>query len=185
MEEYRYEGKAANVVALNKEVESTLGFPAGVTAVEDSDVVFQFETALTAQQEAILDSTVEAHDPSDIKHQKPDRIRAIDQRTTQLIDKGFEFPPGSGVRYSLSVESQSKLLGMDSLRDDPLFTYPVVYNSIDDLGEIAIPDSATIHSFFLMAVGTYRAHLDSGTALKAQIRAATTQEELDAVVDDR
>lgn len=185
MEEYRYEGKTANVVALCREVEAALGFPAGVTTLDGSDVVFQFEAELTAQQKTILDTTVEAHDPADVKHQKPARIKEIDQRTDQLIGQGFEFPPGSGVRFSLSMESQSKLLGMDSLRDDPLFAYPVVYNSIDDMDEFSIPDSATIHSFFLMAVGTYRTHLDSGTALKTQIRAATTQEELDAVVDDR
>jgi len=185
MQEYRYEDTPVNVVGIAKESIAALGFPAGLVTMDGNDTVFQFESDLTAQQQAILDSVVASHDSTDIKHQKPERIRKIDQRTNQLIDQGFEFPPSSGVRFSLSMESQSKLLGMDSLRDDPLFQYPVVYNSVDDLDELSIPDSATIHSFFLIAVGTYRAHLDSGTALKAQIRAATTQAELDAVVDDR
>lgn len=185
MQEYRYENTAADAVALAKEVKAALGFSASLLGMDGEDLVCQFESELTAQQIAILESTVEAHDPTDVKHQKPERIQAIDRRTDQLIGLGFEFPPGSGVRFSLSMESQSKLLGMDALRSDPLFTYPVVYNSIDDLEEFSIPDSATIHSFFLVAVGTYRAHLDSGTALKTQIRAATTQAELDAVVDNR
>jgi hypothetical protein len=38
---------------------------------------------------------------------------------------------------------------------------------------------------YLTALSTKKAHLDSGTALKNQVRAATTHNEIDAVIDNR
>jgi len=113
------------------------------------------------------------------------RFAEIDARTDELIELGFEYPPESGQHFSLSSPAQMKLLAADAQRDDPLFTYPVTWNSLSDTGSISLPDSATLHGFVLTAVGTVRAILDSGTTIKDAVRAASTKVALDAVVDPR
>lgn len=113
------------------------------------------------------------------------KIAEIDARTEELIAQGFEFPPASGQRFSLSTNAQRTLLAADVMRDDPSFTYPVNWNTLDDTGVLTVADSATLHNFVLTAVGTVRSILDAGTALKDAVRAATSRAEIDAVVDNR
>ena len=111
--------------------------------------------------------------------------REIDERTTELIEQGFQYPPSTGLIFSLSQVAQKNLLGLQSAADNPAFAYPVEWNSIDDEGVYSIPDATTAHNFYLTALGTIRAWKDSGTALKDQVRAATTPAEVAAVVDNR
>jgi hypothetical protein len=113
------------------------------------------------------------------------RCRLVDERTTELITQGFEFPPESGNVFSLSAEAQSNLLGLKTMASDPGFTYPVEYNLLDDSGTYSIPDEATALAFYATAVATKRARLDSGTAIKNQIRAAVSETEVLAVEDNR
>ena len=116
---------------------------------------------------------------------KKRKFEAVDRRTGELIAQGFEFPAASGQFFSLSSEAQRNIEGLDHSRDFPELAYPVSWNTLDDLGMLSIADSATAHSFFLAALSTYRGHLDSGTALKDQVRAATTIAAVDAVTDGR
>jgi hypothetical protein len=116
---------------------------------------------------------------------KGEKIKGIDEHTGALISKGFEFPPASGIMFSLSNSAQRTLLAADAQRNDPSFTYPVVWNSKDDLSDISLADTAALHNFVLTAVGTTRYWLDSGTGLKSQVRAATTVAQVEAIVDNR
>jgi hypothetical protein len=143
-----------------------------------------FADAPSPADEAAVDAVVAAHN-SPLDQAKKAKIAAIDARTRQLIDAGFEFPPGSGVVFSLSLNSQLTLLGLGTAKDDPAFTYPVDWNSKNDKAKQTIPDAATAGQFFLTALGTVRAHLDAGTALKDAVRAAATVGAVDAVVDPR
>ncbi len=138
---------------------------------------------LDAGQEATLAALAASYDG--IIPLQETKNGEIDQRTSDLIAEGFQFPPTTGLVFSLSAEAQTNLLGLESARLDPAFTYPVNWNSIDDEAVYAIPDADTAHSFYLTALGTIRAWKDSGTALKDQVRAATTPAEVAAVVDNR
>jgi len=116
---------------------------------------------------------------------KRERVRVVDTRTNEIIDAGFEFPPASGVLFSLSMQAQSKLNGAFIARDEPEFVYPLEWNNIDDTTTVAIADASTLRLFYLQAVGTVKAVLESGTDLKKAINVATTIEEVEAVVDPR
>jgi high-affinity nickel permease len=129
--------------------------------------------------DALLAAVIAAHG---LALAKSDKTVAIDDKTRELIQQGFTF---AGLVFSLSTSSQSTLLGLDALRNDPLLVYPINYNTLDDLDVYAIPDAATMHAFFLTAVGTVRAWLDSGTALKNLVRAAATVAAVNAIVDPR
>ena len=129
--------------------------------------------------DAILDGVIAAHGLSGTKGVK---IDAIDARTRELVAEGFQF---SGQTFSLSASAQSTLLGLNAVRDDPALTYPIIYNNLDDTGVLSITDSTMMRNFFLTALGTCRAKIDSGTSLKEQVHAATTVAQVNAIVDNR
>lgn len=141
------------------------------------------DVPLDAGQEAVLDTL--AADYNGIVALQEAKNYTIDQNTTTLIEQGFQFPAETGLIFSLSATAQTNLLGLNSAAADPAFVYPVEWNSIDDEGVYSIPDEATANAFYLTALGTIRAWKDSGTALKDQVRAATTPAEVAAVQDNR
>jgi hypothetical protein len=110
------------------------------------------------------------------------KFDAIDARTDELIGQGFTW---SGAQFSNSLFGQSKVDGAYAAKDLPEFTYPVVWNSMDNMTTVSIPDAATMQQFFLAALGTIRAHLDSATPFKDQVREASTVQAVEAVVDTR
>lgn len=109
----------------------------------------------------------------------------IDARTRELIAQGFEYPTASGNMFSLSTESQLKMVGAYSFRDDASMVYPQRWNTRENTAAVTLADAAALRDFYLVGIGTVRAHLDSGTTLKDAARAAQTLAELDAVVDER
>jgi len=143
-----------------------------------------FADALTAGEIDTLDGTVAAHKAafSALPQAKAEKISAIDSRTADLIGLGFTF---GGKQFSLSMAAQSKIMGSHQIRDDVNFTYPVEWNTIDDADKLSIADSATLHGFYLTALGTMRTRLDSGTVLKQQVRDAVDLAGVAAVVDNR
>jgi len=79
--------------------------------------------------------------------------------------------------------SQLTLLGSFNAR--AALVYPVRWNTIDDADVHDLQNATDIEDMYAAAVSAVRAALDSGTALKDQVRAATTRAALDAVVDGR
>ena len=140
-----------------------------------------FSDALSANDNTTLDNVVATHTPK-LKAAKTNKFDQIDSKTNSLINNGFTF---ASKTFSLSLAGQSTLLGLDLLRNDIALTYPIYYNSIDYNDVLEITDSITVHNMVLTAVGTYRAHKDSGTALKDQVRAATTVAGVEGIVDNR
>lgn len=110
------------------------------------------------------------------------RIVEVDARTDQLVAAGFTY---ASKQFSLTLTSQMKMVGAHAAKDDPAMVYPIVWNTLTDDDTYSIADAADLHAFYLTAVGTLRAHLDSGTDLKNSIRAATTQVALNGIVDNR
>lgn len=144
------------------------------------------EIQLTPEQEANLNQIVSDHKAvGSLAIAKRHRFSEIDRRTRELICDGFEYPQGSGQRFSLSACGQARLMGLNQVRNDPNVIYPVHWNTKNDLALISLEDADQILAFYLAAVGTYRAHVDSGTSLKSLVRAATTIAEIEAVEDNR
>jgi len=110
------------------------------------------------------------------------RIVEIDKKTDLIISNGFTY---SSKQFSLSIQAQSKMTAAYQLKDNPALVYPIEWNTIDDSDSYSIIDSSDLNSFYLTAIGTIRAILDSGTNLKKQIREATTVSEVNAIVDNR
>jgi len=145
-----------------------------------------FSSTPSAPDIAAIDSAVAAHTPkTELQKAKCVKVKAIDARTMELIYTGFEYPPSSGQMFSLSQEGQSRLNGINQVRDHASVIYPVRWNFLDDSGAIDLVDAEVILNFYLTAIGTYRTYVDSGTSLKDSVRAASTIAEVNAIVDNR
>lgn len=120
--------------------------------------------------------------PTTLAGLKARKFTAIDSKTDYLISLGFSY---SSKQFSLSAEAQSRLNGVFQLRDDPSMVYPVTWNTKDDNDYVELADSAAVRDFYLAAVAAYRGPIDSGTALKEQVRVASTVAEVNAIYDPR
>lgn len=141
---------------------------------------------LDGAQAVTLYDVVQAHKvgaPARVLEQaRAEKLFAIDQRTKELIASGFSY---GGKRFSLSQQKQMNIVGSYTARLLPQYTYPVRWNTIDDLDFHDVVDAAEIEVFFLTAMGNLRVYVGGDTTLKDAARAATTLAELDAVVDSR
>lgn len=109
---------------------------------------------------------------------------AIDENTRAVIGKGFQH---AGKVFSLSREAQIYFSNMYVARDilTVMRAFPLTVNTRDDLDTHDVADAVEATVMYTTAVGTVKAALGSGTDLKQLVRAATTQAELDAIVDAR
>lgn len=176
-----------DVKTLAKEVQTAFPAKSFAARAEGTVVTIAFVDDLSAPEIVSLDAVVAGHEGSShtVDKAKQHKIGEIDTKTSELIGLGFEFPPASGIMFSLSANGQKTIMAMELAKDDPSFGYPIKYNSKKDDAVASIGDAVTAHDFFLIALGTVRAHLDSGTALKDAVRAAATVAEVEAIVDPR
>lgn len=112
---------------------------------------------------------------------KAKRFAEVDARTDEIVAGGFTYLDGN--RYSLSNEAQSRFLAMLVAKD--FLTYPILYNSIDDLRELSLANGDEVLNFVFTAMGAMRSYLDSGTTIKDALRNATTEDEINTIVDPR
>ena len=110
------------------------------------------------------------------------RFKEIDATTFERISLGFSY---NNLVFSLSQNAQINILGMDEVRNDPAMSYPIEYSTIDDLGHYSVVDATDLHTMYLTALGTKKAWVDSGTTLKDAVRAATTDSEVQSIIDNR
>ena len=110
------------------------------------------------------------------------RFGQIDARTNEIFATGFEFP-GSGIRLSLSLGAQSRMIGLMMVRDQA--TYPIRWNALDDASFVDLLGPNDVIALFGSGAAALRSYVDGGTAIKNEIRAATTVAAVMAVVDPR
>lgn len=111
------------------------------------------------------------------------KYKAIDDKTGELVLAGFEYPASSGNMFSLSQNAQINISALNQSRDD--IAYPIIYNTLDDINSYNVVDATDMHNMYLTALATKKTSIDSGSALKSQVRAAVDRVEVDAVIDNR
>ena len=156
------------------------GLPKVLSLTTGGEVMFA--SSLSGADESALYAVMDAHTVDAVDLAKSEKISANDSRTSELLSHGFYY---SGKIFSLSGEGQLKMLGLLAFKDDPALVYPLRWNSKDDQSYVDLPDAGALHGFCLMALGTMRTVVDGGTALKDQVRDASTVGEVNAIVDNR
>lgn len=120
----------------------------------------------------------------DLAEYRRKRYKEIDQRTRELIDTGFLH---SNTVFSLSLQAQ---INWNRLRMNILtgvltaLDFPQQVATIDD-ANFSLPGLTAAAAFYANYTTTLEGRLNSGRQLKAQIAAAATKAQIDAIVDDR
>lgn len=144
-----------------------------------------FDVTPNAADVALVDTEVANHSPA-LGNAKATKAAAIDARTRELIAAGFAY---NGKVFSLSAEAQSYWNGLGNLTANGLLTepddFPITVNTLDDADTYGIANIADAVGLFANAAATVKTHLASGTALKDEVRAATTVAGVAAVIDNR
>jgi hypothetical protein len=118
-----------------------------------------------------------------LKPLKVFRAEQIDFRTEELIAEGFE--GSTGKRFRIDDGSLTRYNVMYLTRNAGSSVYPKVINVFSNDAVQNLPTVAAVEQFCTEVFLGHQAIVDSGTALKVQIIAATTIAEIDAVVDNR
>lgn len=181
---YYFDNENVDIVSLSKDLE--VFFPGkSFTILKEDQVIIDFTVTLTTQEQSSLSTAVANHKNGYadfiLERNKKAKIIEIDEKTKELISSGFSY---DGSQFSLSHEAQINAAGLKIAADNGLVSYPVGMTTIDD-NEYSITDVTSLTNYYLSGLGTKKAYLDSGRALKLQCNAASTQEELDAVIDNR
>ncbi len=143
----------------------------------------EFETEPNQTEETAIVNYYNAITESDwLDSYKLSKIDEINFKTEELIQLGYYY---SGKVFSLSTNAQTNILALYTSRNDSQIIYPIEYNTLNDLESFMIQDSSDIESLYLTALGTKKAHLDSGTILKNLVRNAINQEEVNSIIDNR
>ena len=109
------------------------------------------------------------------------KIFEIDKKTQEIIGEGFWF---DGEVFSLSALAQTNWVGLRLAAQWELIDFPFAVTTKND-GEYTFNFRFKVEDFYITGLGHKIAVLASGRALKLLVKAAQTQQELDAVVDNR
>jgi hypothetical protein len=113
---------------------------------------------------------------------KAERIAAIDAKTAAIVTSGVEVAPG--VRISTSLAATQNLQNFIHFLNMGVAELPQNISTLDG-GAYTIANMADIARIAGILARHHETILDAGRQLRAQVLAATTQAELDAIVDNR
>ena len=114
---------------------------------------------------------------------KETKCLEIDTKTRYLISQGAPYPPeNQTVVFSLSDKAQSNWRSLFSTQGWVECPYKVQTN---DNGIYVFADSTEIANCCLYIFDLIHHYVITGSELKLKVNEATTQEELDLVVDNR
>lgn len=130
------------------------------------------------------DKVVEMSEAEKLPALQAEKAARILARTAELQALGFEFPPGSGQRFSLTQEASNYWVSMMVAAGAGLLQYPVNAGIMGD-GTYALADASAVATFCAAALDRGRALVEGEADLKRQVYAATTIAALDAVTDGR
>jgi hypothetical protein len=113
---------------------------------------------------------------------KAERIASIDAKTAAIVTSGVDVAPGSRVSTSLAATQnlQNLVLGVNLGVAD----LPQDISTVDG-GSYTIVNTADMVRVAGVLAVHQRTALNAGRQLRARVLAATTQAELDAIVDTR
>ena len=130
-----------------------------------------------------FDNAIAAHvAPTALDRAKQAKNQRIDDRSVDLEAEGFTY---SGKKLGLTGIAQSRAAALKHIVTDPSVSFPITVETADGLDSIEIANPGAFNQYYTEQALASRAIQDSGDALKNQVRAATTIEEVDAIVDDR
>lgn len=142
----------------------------------DFDDVNNVVKEMTQAQKEVVDA-----DAANLVPSQSAAYAAIDKRTGELITAGHTYNTKT---YSLSENAQKKLIEWRIKADSGDETARTA-TTLDNTDTVVLVDAAAVIVFTDAAFSAIQVHLDSGDALRAQVRAATNISAVEAVDDNR
>jgi len=169
-------------IKLNNEIASSgaVGNFDGIGSHKNSDVLKIFGDSIL--DEPLLDTTVADHVSSTLSDNKKIRRAEVDVRTRELIIDGFTYDSET---FSLSTRAQINWISFARLIRLDELTLPQTISTKGDGEYSGFSGKPAVKDFFTASRVAVMGHLESGRDLKILIKDATTQAELDAIVDTR
>lgn len=168
-------GLDPNLMLLEEITESTPEYDPLTHTVVTGDWVYDLDAKTATRSKTLVERTL-----ADVKR---DKNALIDARTRELIGAGFTH---DGHHFSLSDQAQMNIVGLKTPIDAGWVTFPHAMSTTDDNDpEYVLADVAAYTAVYAAAVGTVKAHTDSGRTLKKAVAAAETIADVAAVVDER
>lgn len=118
----------------------------------------------------------------DLSALRNEKFKQIDARTTELILSGFTH---NDKVFSTSQGAQNKWSAIMTLLSLGQVTFPLEVSTKDDTEPYLIQDATELATMYGTMVETGKVHHDSGEALKAQVRSASTVAEVQVIIDPR
>jgi len=130
---------------------------------------------MTQEEKSVVDA-------AELVEYKNLMLTEISNNSPVVLERdGFEF---DSYVFPLTKESREQYLMLASMKS--VLQYPLLLDKKDEtLPQYSILDEQVLDSFLLTVMGYANSVIDAGEALKADIRAATSKEEVDAVIDNR
>jgi len=114
----------------------------------------------------------------DLQGYKDYKNRQIDEKTGELISTGFTW---DSLIFSMSSNAQINWSNIPNVPDS-LFPLPVMTKDDKTVYNLALSNKM---NFYLTALNFKNGYLQSGTSLKNQVEACTTDAEVEAIHDNR
>ena len=115
----------------------------------------------------------------DIDHLRKSKVVEIDLRTEEISDQGFSF---SGSLFSSSLEDQKNWMALYVAQDK--LTYPFFVTTKEG-GTYEFQSPQELTAFYLTGLQVVYVIYSGARFIKGRVLAASTKEELDAIVDSR
>ena len=181
-----YANKQSNVGKLTDElITAGLVFNSrffGVTYITDSNTTIVYVADdFTANEGIVCDDTVAAHVPQTLAEAKAAKNGLIDTRTQDIIAQGA---PYDGHYFSMGYGDQLSYIALDLACVQGQAVFPIEVRDMVD-APYYLADAAAYYTFFFTGLGYVQAVLAGGRAIKDQVNACTTIEQVNAIVDPR
>ena len=174
---------------LRQNYEYYLGFSKG------SNLTISFSNEPSSQKKIDIESFYNSITEDEcLSIYKTKKIVDIKAKTDYLIaSNGFPFDTSNGVLKNFpltrevngleSSNPQTNILALYTSRSQ--ITYPIIFNTIDNLHVFNCLNPESIESMYLSALQTKKNYLDSETNILNEVRLSTTKLDLDLIIDNR
>lgn len=144
-----------------------------------ADIIF--DSQLTQEEETTLSGCVTNHWIAVLVNEKLRRVGEVDRRTDEIILRGFNY---DSKVFEMDESSRVNFLSLHYFVKQGFIPLPTAVNTIDDQ-IYYVTSSGQLDQLVGSGLQTYYGVLQGGWALKLQMRACTTLEQLYAIVDTR
>jgi len=186
MQTRTYTAKQSNTAKLTDEliaaglVQGTRFYGTGYDSAANVTVVYVADD-FTVEEEGICDATVAVHVPLTLAEAKHAKNSIIDLKTQTIISIGA---PYDGHLFSMEYGDQLSYIALCLAVMASQVSYPI---EVRDMVDVAyyLTDAPSYYTFFFTGLGYVQVVLAGGRAIKDQVNACTTIEQVNAIVDPR